>query len=184
MSVTEQVLIGARLRAARLARRMTLEAVGTAAGISTGFVSKLERDQVSPSVASLVTICSVLGLRMGDLFEPPRSHIVRSGAGAPINFGGKGAIEQVVTPGDQPLIEVIRSHIAPGGSGGDDLYQLDVDVEVIYVVSGNVVVVLGQERHVLSEGDAMTFSGRDPHTWFNPSKTDIAEVLWVLNPAP
>ena len=67
--MASQVLIGARLRAARLARGMTLEAVATAAGISLGFVSKLERDQVSPSVASLVAICDAVGLKVGKSFN-------------------------------------------------------------------------------------------------------------------
>lgn len=182
--MTEPVKIGARLRAARLSRSMTLGAVAAAAGISIGFVSKLERDQVSPSVASLVAICAAVGLRMGDLFEPPRSHVVRADAGTPINFGGSGAVEQVMTSGDQTRVEVIHSSIEPGGSGGDDLYMLDTEVEVVYVVRGRLVVTLGSERHELAAGDVMTFRGSDPHTWANASDADECEVIWVLSPAP
>ena len=182
--MADQVAIGARLRAARLSRGLTLDAVASAAGISTGFVSKLERDQVSPSVASLVAICAAVGLRMGDLFEPPRSHVVRAGTGAPINFGGKGAVEQVVTPGDQIQVEVIHSHIEPGGSGGEDLYVLDTEIEFVYVIQGRLVVTLGDQRHELAEGDAMTFRGSDPHTWANASDEVDCEVIWVLTPAP
>lgn len=178
------VLIGARLRAARQSRGMTLDAVAAAAGISAGFVSKLERDQVSPSVASLVAICRTVGLRMGDLFEPPPSHVVRAGEGARINFGGQGAIEQVVTPGDQSLIEVIHSLIAPGGTGGEDLYVLDAEVEVVYVVRGRLAVTLAHERQELSAGDTMTFRGSDPHTWANASEVESCEVIWMLTPAP
>ncbi|MEQ1735257.1 MAG: cupin domain-containing protein [Rhodoglobus sp.] len=178
-----EVLIGARLRAARQSRGMTLDAVASAAGITAGFVSKLERDQVSPSVASLVAICRAVGLRMGELFEPPPSHVVRAGEGTRINFGGQGAIEQVVTPGDQTLIEVIHSLIGPGGSGGDDLYVLEAEVEVVHVIRGHLVVTLGQERHELTAGDTMTFRGSDPHTWANESSEDC-EVIWMLTPAP
>ena len=63
------VLIGAKLRAARKLRSLTLDQVALAAGLTKGFVSRLERDDVSPSVASLVAVCDVLGLRVGELFE-------------------------------------------------------------------------------------------------------------------
>lgn len=177
------VRIGARLRAARLARGLTLEAVGAAAGISQGFVSKLERDQVSPSVASLVAICEAVGLKVGELFEPPPSQIVRAGQGAPINFGGEGAEEFLLTPGSQTDVEVIRSLIAPGGTAGDDLYSLDCDVEFVYVLAGRLTIILGDDEHELSAGDSMTFRGRDPHTWHNASNEERCEVLWVLAPA-
>lgn len=179
----DQVLLGARLRAARLARGMTLQNVADAAGISVGFVSRLERDQVSPSVASLVAVCAAVGLRMGDLFEAPRSHIVRAGEGAPLNFGGRGATEQVITPGDQLLVQVIHARIERGGTGGDDLYTLDTRVEFVYVLRGRLVLQLGPETHELAAGDAMTFTGRDPHTWRNGADEEC-EVLWVLSPAP
>lgn len=180
----DQVLIGARLRVARLARRMTLQTVAEAAGLTTGFVSKLERDQVSPSVASLVAICAAVGLRMGDLFEPPRSHVVRAGEGAPINFGGSGAVEHVVTTGDQSFVEVIHSKIEPAGSGGTALYVLDTDIEVVYVIRGRLVVTFAGDQQVLGAGDTMTFKGTEPHTWTNSSDDTECEVLWILAPAP
>jgi len=182
-AMTSDVKIGARLRAARLARGLTLETVGAAAGISQGFVSKLERDQVSPSVASLVAICEAVGLKVGELFEPPPSQIVRAGEGSPINFGGEGAEEVLLTPGSQTDVEVIRSIIEPGGSAGDDLYSLDCDVEFVYVLGGRITITLGDDEHELSTGDSMTFRGRDPHTWRNASQSEGCDVLWVLAPA-
>ena len=176
--------IGGRLRATRLARGLTLGQVAAAAGLTEGFVSKLERDQVSPSVASLVSVCEALGLRVGELFEPPTSAIVRSGEGAKINWGGINAREYLLSPGSQAHIEVLHSIVEPKGSGGDELYALDTEIEFVYVLKGQFDIVLGPSTHHLTVGDAMTFRGREPHTWRNPSKTDIAEVLWVLSPAP
>lgn len=182
--VSEQSIpIGGRLRSTRLARGLTLGHVAAAAGLTEGFVSKLERDQVSPSVASLVAVCEALGLRVGELFEPPSSAIVRAGEGAQINFGGAAAREYLLSPGSQSHIEVLHSIVAPQGSGGAELYALDVEVEFVYVMKGRFDIVLGPERHSLNAGDAMTFRGREPHTWMNPSTVDDAEVLWVLAPS-
>lgn len=176
--------IGARLRATRRTRGLTLGQVAAAAGLTEGFVSKLERDQVSPSVASLVAVCEAIGLRVGDLFEPPTSAIVRAGEGALINFGGNNAREYLLTPGSQSNLEVLHSIVEPLGSAGEELYALDTEIEFVFVLVGQFEVTLGPEAHRLGAGDAMTFRGRDPHTWRNPSASEPAEVLWVLTPSP
>jgi len=182
--MSQNVQIGSRLRAARLARGLTLKSIARKANLTQGFVSKLERDLVSPSVASLVAICDAVGLRVGELFEPPVARVVRAGKGAPINFGGQGVHEALISPGNQSLVEVIHAIIEPGGSGGDDLYTLACDVEFAYVVRGRLAIVLGADVYELEPGDAMSFAGREPHTWRNASLELECEALWVLVPAP
>jgi transcriptional regulator with XRE-family HTH domain len=177
------VLIGAKLRTARKLRGLTLDQVAQAAGLTKGFVSRLERDDVSPSVASLVSVCEALGLRVGDLFDPPSTSVIRAGDGRMINFGGEGAVERLVTPGTQGALEVIHSVIEPGGNGGAELYALACDAECVYVLAGTVEVVLEHGAETLGAGDAMTFPGSSPHTWRNPGD-EHCEVLWILAPAP
>lgn len=180
----DTVLIGSRIRVARQAKGLTLRTVAAAVALTQGYLSKVERDQVSPSVASLLAICRVVGLRVGDLFDPPPSAIVRAGDGARINFGAERAQEFVITPGNQTQIEVIQSFIEPGGTGGATQYVLDCDTEFVFVITGSLDVLMGDDVFALSAGDAMTFEGRKPHTWRNPSTELSSHVLWVLTPAP
>lgn len=175
--------IGLRLRAARLAKNLTLEDVAGAANISTGFVSRLERDQVSPSVSTLVAICNAVGLKVGDLFETPASKVVRADEAVEINFGGEGTREFLLSPGSQSFVEVIHSFIEPGGSAGGELYSLPSEVEVVFVVRGSLELTLGEEAIVLNAGDAASFNGRDPHSWANASSDELCEVIWILAPA-
>jgi transcriptional regulator with XRE-family HTH domain len=70
--------IGARLRHARETARMSLADVSSRAGVTKGFLSRVERDEASPSVASLVSICDAVGLSMADLFTTPRTTLVRA----------------------------------------------------------------------------------------------------------
>ena len=182
--MTDEVRIGTRLRQARMNRGLTLKTVAAAASLTQGYLSKVERDQVSPSVASLVSLCRAVGLRVGDLFDPPPSAIVRAGQGARINFGAEGADEFVITPGSQTQIEVIQSLIEPGGTGGAVQYVLDCDVEFIFISRGSLEVLMGDDLIELDEGDALTIAGRAPHTWRNASSTERCEVLWMLAPAP
>ncbi|MCW2583462.1 MAG: transcriptional regulator, family [Klenkia sp.] len=176
--------IGARLRVARQARGMTLDQVAAACELTKGFISRLERDEVSPSVASLVSVAGVLGIGMGELFDPPSTQLVRAGTGPPIAFGGQHVRETLLTPGTQRELQVIHSRLEPGGTGGADLYTLRSAVEFVYVLAGSLSVRLAEETHLLEAGDALTFPGRTPHTWANGSDTDPAEVLWALSPAP
>lgn len=177
------VLIGTRLRTARKLRGLTLDQVAQSAGLTKSFVSRLERDDASPSVASLVSVCDVLGLRVGELFDPPNTSVIRAGDGRLINFGGAGAVERLLTPGTQNALEVIHSVIEPGGNGGDELYALACEAECVYVLAGTVEVVLEGHAETLRAGDAMTFPGSSPHTWRNPHD-HACEVLWILAPAP
>ena len=177
-------LIGARLRTARQAAGLTLAAVAEQAGLTKGFLSRLERDEVSPSVASLVTVCGILGIGVGSLFEAPETSLVRAGEAPPINFGGRGLREFLLTAGSQRQLQVIRSLVEPGGGGGPELYALACDAEFVYVVAGALTLLLPGEKVELTTGDAFTMPGATPHTWLNPSATEPAEVLWALSPAP
>jgi transcriptional regulator with XRE-family HTH domain len=175
--------VGARLRTARQAAGLTLAAVAAEAGLTKGFLSRLERDEVSPSVASLVTVCGVLGIGVGQLFEPPATSLVRAAEAPPINFGGQGVREVLLTAGAQRDLHVIRSVIEPGGGGGEELYSLACDVEFVHVLRGRLRLLLPGEVVELEAGDAFTMPGATPHTWLNPSAA-TCEVLWVLTPAP
>jgi uncharacterized cupin superfamily protein len=72
----------------------------------------------------------------------------------------------------------------PGGSGGEELYTISCELEVLYVLRGSVDLVLSDRRQRLTAGDPLTFAGGDPHTWGNASSTRPAEMIWVLVPAP
>lgn len=177
-------LIGVRLRAARQRAGLTLAAVAEQAGLTKGFLSRLERDEVSPSVASLVNLCAVLRISVGELFEPARTLLVRSAEAPAINFGGQGVREVLLTPSLSRQLQVIRSLVAPGGGGGDELYSLNCEVEFVYVVSGALRLELDRETVDLAAGDAFSMPGSTPHTWCNASTVEPCEVLWALAPAP
>ena len=61
--------IGARLKAARQSKRLTLDDLAEACGVTKGYLSKLERDHVNASVATLIKVCAVLEIPVGSLFE-------------------------------------------------------------------------------------------------------------------
>ncbi len=184
VSPSHEVRIGPRLRAARKANGYTLDQLAAATQLTKGFLSRVERDETSPSVASLLTLCEVMSIEIGSLFATPDVALVRRSEAPAINLGGTGVAEQLMTPRGQSGLQLVHSTIEPGGCGGDDLYTLDCEVEVVYVLKGSIEMVFSDRRQKVTAGDALTFTGGEPHTWVNPSTARGAEVIWVLVPAP
>ena len=118
-AVPDGARIGAQLKAARLAARMSMAEVAEQAGLTKGFVSKLERDLANVSVASLIRLCDALGVSVGSLFQAPKGQVVRREAYPPINFGGSKMTEYLLTPSGEKRVQAILSDIEPGGGSGD-----------------------------------------------------------------
>ncbi|GAW51186.1 MULTISPECIES: cupin domain-containing protein [unclassified Nocardioides] len=176
--------LGARLRAARKAHGYTLDQLATAAGLTKGFVSRVERDETSLSVASLITLCQVMSINPGSLFTAPDVDLIRRDTAPAINLGGTGVSEKLMTPRGQPRVQLVHTTAEPGATGGPDLYTINCDIEVVYILKGSIDVVFADRRERLAAGDALTMRGGEPHTWENPSSSRAAEIVWVLLPAP
>lgn len=179
----EALRIGPRLREARLRRKFSLDQLAKNTGLTKGFISQLERDMTSASVASLVRLCEALQISVGSLFQAPRTLLTTAAEAPAINFGGSGLKEQLLSPRDNAL-QVIRSEIAPGGGSGEEPYSLDADAEVVHVLHGQIVVHLDEDVYTLQVGDTLSFSPRQPHSFYNPSRQATAVVLWALTPSP
>ena len=176
------VKVGTKLRATRRAQALTIDQVAEASGLTKGFLSRVERDETSPSVATLVTICQVLSLPVGALFEEPDRNVISLRSAPLINMGGEGAVERLLTPRNESRVQILRSTLEPGSTGGLQLYTVNCDVETVHVIRGTMSVRFTGESVDLMEGDTITFSGREPHSWTNASATET-EVLWTLVPA-
>jgi transcriptional regulator with XRE-family HTH domain len=176
--------IGARLRHTREARRLTLAEVAASSGLTKGFLSKLERDQASASVAALLRVCATLGILPGSLFEaPPNGEVVRRGAYPPIEFGGAGMSEYLLTPTGERRLQVIFGELEPGGGSGGEAYALPSDVEFVFVLAGRLGIAFDDEGVELRRGDAFTFPPSREHSFRSLETTRTTQVLWVLAPA-
>lgn len=169
---------GPRLRQLRLARRLTLLHVAEKAGVTKGFLSLLERGHSRVSVPTLLRICQAIGISIGSLFEYPAETVVREGS--PLQMGGLDIDEYLLTPGDEELIQVIRTVLRPGG-GSDGSYSLDAVTIFAIVLRGQLELIVDSAPRPLAAGESTTFSARFMHEWSNPTDSET-EVLWVIAP--
>lgn len=175
--------VGAALKAARRARRLTLADVAERVGVTKGYLSKVERGLAAPSMAVLVRTCEVLDVPVGSLFDGGAAgSVVRADAYPPVRFGGDGLAEFLLTPSGEQRVQVLLSEIEPGGGSGDEAYALPAEVSFVLVQRGLLRLAFPPEPEVeLAVGDAMTFDPGRPHTF--AAGVDGARVLWVMAPA-
>lgn len=175
--------IGGRLRHAREARQLSLAAVAERTQLSKGFLSKVERDETSPSVASLIAICDAVGIPMASLFTVPQVQLVRVANRPQATLPGALVIDTLITPSHETKMTVIETMAAPSGSSGVDLYSLASECELALVLEGLIEITIENKNFELGPGDALTFGAAVPHRWRNCSDTESARIIWVLAPA-
>lgn len=176
--------IGFRLREQRKRLGLTLDEVARRTGLTKGFISEVERNRASPSVASLLAICDVLGIKVGDLFSVADSAVVRADQRQPIKFGGIGVQDYLLSPNTRTRMQAIWSELSPGGSTGAELYSLPADEAFALVIDGAVSIRINDQVFDLHTGDALTFDPREPHSFCNPSGDALARVLFMVTPPP
>jgi transcriptional regulator with XRE-family HTH domain len=178
-----RVHIGAQLRHARETSRLSLADVAARSGVTKSFLSRVERDEASPSVATLVAICDAVDLSMADLFATPQTTLVRKSTRPSLEGLPKAAdvIDTLITPKQERHVTVLETAVAPGGSGGSERYTLPSECEVCFVLEGTVEIDVRGEIFELEAGDALTFGAAVPHTWRNIGRA-AARLLWILAP--
>lgn len=162
---------------------MTVAEVAAASGLTKGYLSKVERDLASVSVAALIRLCGALRIPVGSLFSEAKGELIRKGEYPPINFGGAGMREYLLTPSGEKRVQAILSEIEPGGGSGDEPYALPADVEFVLVLAGELLIDVTGERFTLNAGDAFTFPPTATHAFHVDPASGPAQVLWIIAPA-
>lgn len=163
---------------------MGLAEVAERTGLTKSFLSRVERDQASPSLSSLMAICEAMGVSASDLLAAPQTRLVRATERATLEgLPGASVADTLIATPTQRHVTVMETVVGPGGSAGDDYYTLASEFEVCFVLEGSFEFDLEGTTFQLVVGDALSFSAGTPHTWRNASTTAGARMLVILAPA-
>jgi transcriptional regulator with XRE-family HTH domain len=165
--------LGARVRALRRERGLTLKGLGKKAGLSHPFLSQVERGLARPSVSSVERIAAALDVSVARLWSPPRVgeavQIVRQSEG---ERDEQGLRELGGVPGAPVLHEwTARTRRWPGE------YEVQDGEIAIYVARGSLEADLDGTVHELSEGDTLHFDGTTPHRLRRTGGTNTRAVI-------
>lgn len=177
-----RALLGGRLRHARRMAGLTLLQLAQRAHCSDSLISKIEKGNATPSLSTLHRLAVALNTNIAALTsptEPAGGPVMRQGE-RPVILGGGIALERVVLPSRNGLLQA-NIHIIEPGQGSDGEIE-HVGEEVGYVIEGSVELTLGGTSYILHTGDAFTFTSETPHGYRNGGET-TAKILWVNTPA-
>ena len=171
--------IGTRLRQLRGKRKLCLAEVATAVGISVGFLSALERSQMSASVGTLRKLARFYKTNILDFFNPTEFNTrLVSPKGRKVLEAGPGVRMELLAWGNT-VMEPHLFRIAPS-SGSGESYAHEGE-EFLFVLRGELHISLENEEYRLKSGDSFYFESATPHRWRNPGRSETC-VLWVNTP--
>jgi DNA-binding transcriptional MerR regulator/uncharacterized RmlC-like cupin family protein len=171
--------IGSHLRKLRAKRRLSLAQVARAVGISVGFLSALERSQMSGSVGTLRKLARFYKTNILDFFDATgtRSRQIRS-TQRKVLEAGPGVRMELLAWGNT-VMEPHLFRVAPEAGSGDS-YTHEGE-EFLYVLRGELAITLEKDEYRLKAGDSFYFESATPHHWKNPGRAETW-VLWVNTP--
>jgi len=172
--------LGQRLRRRRVQRNLSLGAVAAATGVSVGFLSAVERGQMSASVGTLRKLARFYKTNILSLFNPSEEnpYLVRP-AQRRVLEAGRGVRMELLAWGNT-VMEPHLFRIAPGAGSGES-YSHEGE-EFLYVLQGQLAITLDESAHYrLRAGDSFYFESGTPHRWLNGGKKETW-VLWVNTP--
>ena len=165
--------VGARLKRIRTQRGMTLSGVAEATGISKSTMSRLETGQRRPTLELLLSLSHAYRVALDDLVAAPPEGDPRLRL-RPGRVKGRTVIPLTRQTGGVQAWKIIipTSNATPEPRAHDGH-------EWIYVLSGRMRFVLGDQDRVLGPGDVAAFDTMVPH-WFGSTGDEPAEILSIF----
>ncbi|QNM05085.1 cupin domain-containing protein [Qiania dongpingensis] len=172
--------IGQKLKELRILKGLTQEELADRAELSKGFISQLERDLTSPSIATLTDILQCLGTSLNEFFtaEPEEQVVFGTEDYFEKKDGELGNCIQWIIPNAQKnIMEPILLTLEKGGSTYPDTPH--EGEEFGYVLQGSLVIHVGTKSYKAKKGESFYFTPDKKH--YLTSKAG-AVLLWVSSP--
>jgi transcriptional regulator with XRE-family HTH domain len=184
----EVVAIGGTIRALRRERGLSLRDLSRMSGLSTGFLSMVERGQSSLALTSLNNVAKALDVDLVELFPQgrkvrkshPLPHVSRAEEDGQVSIASSQRVYKVLSPRAPDLIlEPLLVTVQPG-SEMEEPYAHDGE-EFAYVLEGEIMFIVEGVEYRLGPGDSIHVLSTVPHAIHNDSGKPV-RILWVLTP--
>ncbi|MCL2798523.1 MAG: XRE family transcriptional regulator [Firmicutes bacterium] len=172
--------IGIKIKELRLKNQLTQEELASRCELTKGYISQLENDLTSPSIATLLDILQSLGSSAAEFFvEDGDEQLVFSASDMFEKGNGGSLIRWLVPSAQKNAMEPILTELDPGVQTEKDLPH-DGE-EFGYVIDGEITLTVGKRTARACAGDTFYFRAAKSHFIRNTGKAR-AKVLWVSCP--
>lgn len=174
--------IGHKIKELRIQKNLTQEELADRAELSKGFISQLERDLTSPSIATLMDILQCLGTNLEEFFSNTTSEQVvfhKSDYFEKYDSELKNEIQWIIPNAQKNMMEPILLTLEPEGSTYPD--NPHEGEEFGYVLNGSITIHIGSKTYKAKKGESFYFTPNKKHYLTASSKTG-ASLIWVSTP--
>ncbi|HKL93862.1 MAG TPA: XRE family transcriptional regulator [Clostridia bacterium] len=172
--------IGAKIKQLRLQCSLTQEELADRCDLTKGYISQLENELTSPSIATLIDILSALGTNLSAFFSDEKDEQV---VFTENDFFEKLTEEEKIVwlvPNSQKNeMEPIIVEIRPTTKLSKDMPH--EGEEFGFVLEGNIILYLGKKSYKVKKGEAFYFESKKEHFLENPTNK-TAKLIWVSSP--
>ncbi len=175
------MMLGEKIKNLRLSCELTQEELADRCELTKGYISQLENDITSPSIATLIDILSALGTTLKEFFSEDDSE-------EKISFNKNEFIEKktdeyvlnwLVPNAQKNAMEPVHMKLLAGCSADEDFPH--EGEEFGFVLKGEITLVLGKRKVKVKRGESFYFTANKIHQIKNNS-SDTAEFLWISSP--
>ena len=172
--------LGEKIKQMRHQKNLTQEELANRCELTKGYISQLENNLNSPSIATLTDILSALGSSLAEFFKEEKDEKVVFSKEEFIKKNEGGVLFRWLIPNAQKnMMEPVFLELAEGASTAEDFPH--EGEEFGFVTEGKIKIRLGKKEYLCKKGEAFYYSASLPHTIFNCGKT-AAKFLWISTP--
>lgn len=174
--------IGEKIKRLRVLNELTQEELAQRCDLTKGFISKIERNITSPSIATLIDILEALGTDIKKFFnEDVQSKIVftKDDIYQSENHELAHIVSWLIPNAQKNAMEPILIELGPHGASSVE--EPHKGEEFGYVLKGAITLYVGKKKLKIKKGESFYFKSSEIHYIENPSNKD-AVVLWVSSP--
>lgn len=176
--------IGKKIKELRKKQKMSIAELASKADLSSGLISQIERNLVTPSITSLWKIAQSLQVSIGYFFDEDVKYIanpvVRRNERKRIIVSNNNAIYELLSQDLNRKIEFLYITIKPGDCSSKDFVTHEGE-ECGIVIKGRLMVKMIDREYILEEGDSIYFDSTIPHRYVNIGD-EVCESIWAMTP--
>jgi len=181
----KEISLGTRLKKLRTKENLSIRNLAELCGLTHPFISKIEKNETSPSISSLKKILSALDTTLSDFFSDKvsidRVSFYKSDDLVELADGVFLSYRQVGANLKGAKMMILHERYAPNAGTGDDMYSHQAEEGGI-IVKGKLLLTVGEESRVLEEGDAYYFDSTIPHKMENKFDEECIVISSVTPP--
>lgn len=184
LEMGETGVLGDKIREKRQEQKLTIRQLAEGAGLTSGFLSQVERNLTEPSITSLRKISQILGVPIFYFLmeQQPSGMIVRRRDRKVVGIRGSGVIFELLSPDCDRTIEMIIGRVEPGAVTCEEPLS-HYGEENLLVTQGRMKIQVGDECFELDEGDSILYRSSLPHKIWNLGNVELVFVSAISPPA-